>query len=87
MAIEQVIWKVGDKPQRLKEAKLASERELEEMIGLGHNLMSVRSEDLLLRFECESALVFLERIKAERAAAIPVKRNRKSVMLRSSYGI
>jgi len=32
MPIEQVIWKVGEKPERLTSSKLDSERELEEMI-------------------------------------------------------
>ena len=32
MPIEQIIWKVGQRPERLTNSKLDSEQELEEMI-------------------------------------------------------
>jgi hypothetical protein len=33
MQLNQRIWRVGQLPERLPEARLASERQLEEMIG------------------------------------------------------
>jgi len=45
MPIEQVIWKVGQKPERLNSSKLDSEKELEEMIC---NDISILNEQWML---------------------------------------
>ena len=45
MPIRQSIWKVGDRPQPLAEARLASEQQLEQMIVASPSLLS---EDIML---------------------------------------